>query len=78
MILQVTYYPSWKEKIVRSVTRVLFWRKVHVIIIEGFNLESKIVSCVPCNGTGRVMQVDTYDVVDCPRCYGHGRSTCPL
>jgi DnaJ-class molecular chaperone len=77
MILDVAYYPPWKDKIVRGMARVLFRGKVHVIVIHGFSKTEK-ATCSPCNGTGRVMQVDTYYVVDCPRCYGRGRSTCPV
>lgn len=77
MILEIAHYPPWKERVVRAVTRVLFIKRVHVIIVHGIDNPIKVI-CSPCNGTGRVMQVDTYNVVDCPRCYGRGRSTCPV
>lgn len=71
-IVEVEDLPVWRGRLLRGIAMTLFLKKVHVILTRGFKYELKSSPCIPCNGLGRMMQVETYDVVDCPRCNGRG------
>ncbi len=68
---EVTTFPQWKHRIVMGVMRVLNMRGVHYML---FVTEKKIepAPCRECNNTGRLMTVDTYELIDCPVCDGRG------
>ena len=73
MQLEVFDYPNWKAAILRSVSRLLGLRGQHIafITIDPGN-DYDYTPCSACEGTGRLMTVETYTVIDCPRCYGRG------
>lgn len=75
MILEVDEYPDWKARVFKVVS-FLLREKGHVAFIQidaGGDVEyTPPPKCKPCDGTGRLMTVTTYTVIDCPRCYGRG------
>lgn len=75
MKLDLITYPNWKARILRVVSRLLGLGSQHIAFIDidpGGDIEYTRVKCQPCDGTGRLMTVTTYTLIDCPRCYGRG------
>lgn len=67
-VFTVTSFPKWKERIVYAVMRLLNMRGAHYMLF----VTEQARGCADCNGTGRLMTVDTYETIDCPACDGRG------
>jgi len=74
MRLEVIDYPNWKAAILKTVSRLLGLQGRYIAFIDpGGDVEyTPPPQCQSCEGTGRLLTVVTYTVIDCPVCYGRG------